>query len=64
MTPKQETHLLFVKEQFAKDVDMKYRKGQAEHGGNLWDSTSTKLLDAAIEEVLDLYVYLITMRHN
>lgn len=63
MTPKQETHLEFIKTQFTSDVDKKYRKGQAEHGGNLWDK-NTHLLDMAIEEALDLYVYLITLKYN
>lgn len=36
MTPEQEAHLSSIKSRFCAGVDEKYRKGQKEHGGNLW----------------------------
>lgn len=60
MTQEQEEHLQSVKDKFCQDLDKKYRAGQKEHGGNLWDKEG--LLDFAIEEVLDLAVYLYTLK--
>jgi hypothetical protein len=62
MTKEQEKHLLKIKQQFDIAVDYKYRKGQKEHGGNLFDNSPEHLLDCAIEEAIDLLVYLLTLR--
>ena len=43
-------------------VDHKYRKGQAEHGGQLWLNPS--LLDNAIDEAIDQVVYLLTLKEQ
>jgi len=43
-------------------VDSKYRAGQAEHGGNLFDMITVELVDNAILEAIDQVVYLITLR--
>lgn len=59
MTPEQEKHLQEIKDNFVKEVDKKYRAGQKEHGGDLWDKP---MIDNALEEVLDLYVYLRTLK--
>lgn len=60
MTPPQEAHLENIKEWFVSEVDKKYRKGVAEHGGNLWMKSG--IIDMALEEVLDLAVYLLTLK--
>lgn len=60
MTPEQEKHLDDIKYYFVKDVDAKYRHGQREHGGNIW--LKAGMIDNAIEEVIDLAVYLYTLR--
>jgi len=60
MTPEQEAHLTKILEQFKNDCSKKYRNGQAEHGGNLWNKVG--IIDMAIEEALDLYVYLVTLK--
>lgn len=60
MTPECETHLEGIKARVLQDIDAKYRRGQVEHGGNLW--LKPGLIDMAIEEVLDLAVYLYTLR--
>jgi hypothetical protein len=62
MTPAQEAHLTRINNESCDLADVKYRKGQAEHGGNLFDLTSLQLADMAIEEAIDQVVYLITLR--
>ena len=62
MTPQQEAHLQRIKDEFVREVDAKYRKGQIEHGGNLFEKPG--MLDMALEEVIDLYVYLRTLKDN
>lgn len=59
MTDEQEAHLARVKARFSADLDAKYRDGQAEHGGNLWEKPGA--LEQAYAEVLDLATYLITL---
>lgn len=62
MTPNQEEHLARIKAKFLADVDKKYRAGQKEHGGNLYEKKG--MLDMAIEEVTDLAVYLYTLKEQ
>lgn len=62
MTPEQEQHLQGIQEDFCELVDAKYRKGQAEHGGNLLNKLPAEVLDMAIEEAIDQVVYLLTLR--
>lgn len=63
MTTDQEQHLDRLKAQAANMIDSKYRKGQAEHGGNIWDQNKN-LLDNAIEEAIDMVVYLLTEKEK
>ena len=60
MTKQQEASLQSIKDRFVKWVDKKYRKGQKEHGGNLWKKNG--LIDMAIDEAVDQVVYLIYLR--
>jgi len=62
MTEVQEHHLRTVKERFAELVDKKYRAGQVEHGGNLWQKNG--LIDFTIEEAIDQVVYLLTLKEQ
>ena len=57
MTPEHEEHLQTIKDKFCELVDKKYRKGQAEHGGKLWEKDC--LLEATPESI-DIFVYIIT----
>ena len=57
MTPAQESHLRDIKSSFEASVDAKYRKGQAEHGGNLWDRNT---LSDIKDEAVDLFTYICT----
>lgn len=62
MTEAHESHLARIKAAVMADLDAKYRAGQAEHGGYLW--LKSGMLDQAIAEVLDLAVYLYTLREQ
>lgn len=54
MTDEQEAHLQRVKDWICNLIDKKYRAGQKEHGGDLWDKPVFPML---IEEIIDLVVY-------
>jgi hypothetical protein len=62
VTPDHESHLRRLKEQFTLDLDAKYRAGQQEHGGNIWEKRG--MLAHAIEEAIDQVVYLYTLREQ
>lgn len=62
MTPEQDAHLERVVADVSADIRAKYEAGQADHGGNLWEKPG--MLEAAISEVLDLCVYLYTLREQ
>ena len=44
------------------DLTAKYEVGQQEHGGNLWEKPG--MLTRAIEEAIDLVVYLYTLQEQ
>ena len=62
MDPEHTAHLARILKQFSADASAKYSAGQAEHGGNLWEKPG--MLDHAIEEAIDLVVYLYTLREQ
>lgn len=64
MTSEQEKHLISIKKSFDIRVDKKYRKGQEEHGGNLYDMSMLDLIDNTINEAIDQVVYLLTLRNS
>lgn len=47
---------------FSEQFRAKYRKGQAEHGGNLWEKPG--LIDFAIEEAIDNVAYLFSLKQQ
>jgi hypothetical protein len=55
-------HVTRILTRFNKELTKKYEQGQQEHGGNLW--LKSGMLDLAIEEVIDLVVYLYTLREQ
>ena len=59
MTPEQEAHLARVLSRVNSGISEKYRAGQAEHGGNLWDKSG--LLEEALKEAIDQVIYLTTL---
>ena len=60
MTTQQEQHLANIKEDFAREVEKKYRAGQAQHGGNLW--LKKNIIDMIKEEAVDQYVYACSLK--
>jgi hypothetical protein len=60
VTPEQEDYLAHLKKEIMSDLDAKFRAGQIEHGGNIWEKPG--MLEHAIEEVLDMAVYLYVLR--
>ena len=62
MTEHQERHLAFIKGEFSRLADLKYRKGQKEHGGNLTDKRG--LIDMAIDEAIDQVQYLLSLKQQ
>ena len=62
MTPAQEMHLSSIKRRAVELIDRKYRRGQAEHGGDLWDLSVEALVADAIDEAVDQLVYLLTIK--
>ena len=64
MTNKQENHLLRIKHSFLDAVELKYRKGALEHGGDLQDMDSLALVRNAMEECVDQWTYLKTLEEK
>lgn len=62
VTKQQRIHLIRLQTQFQLLSQRKYIKGAEEHGGFLGDNHPLKLLDMAIEEAIDQYIYLVTLR--
>lgn len=64
MTPRQEAHLQAIKDEFAAEIDPKFRQGAHEHGGDLLDLSASLLIDEALQEANDIQVYLRTLRQK
>lgn len=62
MTDKQERHLNQIQTDLEQRLDLKYRCGAAEHGGDLDEMDKYDLLESAIDEAIDQVVYLLTLR--
>ena len=60
MREKHKRHIITLQKEFSRRIKEKYVKGQEEHGGNLWEKEG--LLDEAINEVVDLSIYLLTLK--
>lgn len=64
LTFSQTYHLERAKEAFAKAASAKYKAGCAEHGGNLWDNSTSYLIDEAMKECIDQWMYLFTLKEK
>lgn len=65
MTANQEDHLQDIKDHTVCDLNIKYRKGQREHGGDLWKKgLLTTLMPAMSEEVIDQMCYAHTIHEQ
>ena len=64
MEPFKEKKLKSHIAQIVKRANLKYRKGNAEHGGDLYDLTEYELNENAIDEAIDQLHYLLTLREK
>ena len=62
MTQKQIDHLAQALAEFDVKATNKYVAGVKEHGGNLWDNDPLWLVDQAMQECIDQWMYLKTLR--
>ena len=60
MTLAQEDHLNGIIRSISGQVDRKYRAGQEEHGGDLWERVP--LVEDMIEESIDQVTYALTLK--
>ena len=61
MQKKHKKHLRYVVREAGRRIREKYIRGQKEHGGDLW---TRDLLEEAINEGIDLLVYLLTLKER
>lgn len=59
MTPRSRRNLGRILREVPKRIEQKYRKGSMEHGDDLFE---IDLVDEAIDEAIDLIIYLYTLR--
>lgn len=64
MTEEQQAHVDRIKSDFRGKVQAKYANGVKEHGGNLWERDALYLVEQAMDEAMDQYVYLHTLRER
>lgn len=64
MSEEQEQHLDLIVRNTNYRMKKKYRAGQAEHGGNLWDMTPLELIDNLIDEAVDQLTYALTLKQQ
>lgn len=57
-------HLQQIKSASEEMLDQKYRRGQAEHGGSLWNMPTGKVIESSLEEATDQLTYLFTLRQQ
>lgn len=64
MSEDQEEHLAMIKRAFLQDVDVKYRRGAAEHGDDILTAGRPALMSDILGEVLDLVVYVYALNYR
>lgn len=62
MSADQEAHLERVKRRVCERIDQKYRRGQKEHGGDLWRKNG--IIEMLLDEVADSVVYGETLKEQ
>ena len=62
MNGPRQAHLVRLLEESEKRIREKYFAGQREHGGNLWQKEG--ILEMAIDEAVDMLVYLLTLKEQ
>ena len=63
-THAQITHAETIGQDFAKEQYSKYLAGAEQHGGDIHDLTALQLVEMALEEAIDQYVYIHTLREK
>ena len=61
-TREQREHAIHIADGAGRLILDKYKRGQEEHGGNLWEKSG--LIDNAIEEAIDMVIYLLTLKEQ
>lgn len=64
ITQAHEEHIDEIREDFTIAMTSKYYNGVREHGGHLRNMSAIDLINNAIDEVIDQYVYLYTLREK
>lgn len=64
LNERQLQHLNRLTKKFIADTSVKFRKGAVEHGGDLQDMPILEIVDNALDEVIDQWVYLTTLRER
>lgn len=64
MTDEQKEHVGSIILDFSRKAQAKYEAGVKEHGGNLWEVPTLDLIEYAMEEAIDEYVYLYTLKQQ
>jgi hypothetical protein len=59
MTEEQDAHLGRILDGLTAKISAKYKQGQKQHGGNLWEKSG--LLEEALSEAIDQVIYLSTL---
>lgn len=64
LNARQQLHLDNLVSYHCKEIRSKFRRGAEEHGGDLQDMSAIELVDNAIDETLDQFTYLYTLRQK
>ena|SRR6185312_14202384 len=64
LTREQYKHIRDLAIAFTSRLNTKYRAGVAEHGGDIRDNGPTALIDMAIDELVDAFVYMMSVREK
>jgi len=64
MTDAHEIHLQGIQAEIVRALELKYRKGQQEHGGSLWSKGTIHNWKNSWDEATDMVTYLFTMRQH
>lgn len=64
LSPAQNDHIVDLQREFCLRLRDKYTKGAEEHGGNLKDMPPIQLIENALNECIDQFTYLMTLREQ
>lgn len=64
LSDEQNQHINRLTDEFVSRAFHKYSAGAEEHKGNLWEKDELWLIDQAIDEAIDQFVYLVTLKEK